>query len=58
MIVPLKIDFGDDKFTRVKALITGKVMEFDLPLMPLEPKKIIFNDLESVLCDVNTESWD
>jgi len=57
MSVPIKVDFGDKKSIRVRALITGKKAEFDLPLMPLKPKEVVFNDLESVLCDVENIDW-
>ncbi len=57
MVVPVKIDFGDGKAARVRVLVRGAESEQQLPLMPLEPKKVIFNDLESVLCEVDTERW-
>lgn len=55
--VPIKINFGDDKFVRLRAIVTGSQAEFDLPLMPLQPKDVIFNDLESVLCEVKNVDW-
>jgi hypothetical protein len=59
MIIPLKIDFGNDKYYRMRVVMTGdKPAEFDLPPMPMEPKKIIFNDLESVLCNVDYDKWE
>jgi hypothetical protein len=58
MYVPVKIDFGDDKFARLRVKVTGEKSEIDLPTMPLEPKEIIFNDLESVLCEVESEKWE
>ena len=58
MFIPVKVDFGNDKFSRIKIFITGEKAEFDLPVMPLKPKKVILNDLEAVLCNVDTESWD
>ncbi len=57
MYVPILIDFGNDQKARVRYLIEGPLTEFQLPLLPLQPKKIIFNDLESVLCEVKTEKW-
>ena len=57
MIVPIKIDFGDRGLTRIQTMITGAKFEFDLPLMADEPREIIFNDLESVLCEVENVSW-
>lgn len=50
------IDFGKDRLARIRLMIDKPVMEVDLP-MPLKPKEIIFNDLESVLCEVKNEKW-
>jgi hypothetical protein len=38
--------------------MTGESAEFDLPLLNMEPDKIKFNYLESVLCDVEYVDWD
>jgi aminopeptidase N len=57
MYVPIKIDFGNDKFARLRVLVEGKGAEFDLPLMPMKPEEVIFNDLNSVLCEVDDVSW-
>lgn len=58
MFVPVKIVYDDDKFSRMRVFIKGAVAEFELPYVPLQPNKIIFNDLHSVLCETDTESWD
>ncbi len=57
MSIPIKIDFGNNQIARVRAMVTGKKAEFDLPLMPLKPKDVVLNDLESVLCEVETMDW-
>lgn len=57
MSIPIKVDFGNNQIVRVRAMVTGKKAEFDLPLMPLKPKDVILNDLESVLCEVETMDW-
>nr|MBN2278143.1 hypothetical protein [candidate division Zixibacteria bacterium] len=57
MYVPLFIDFGEGRTARVRYMITGPTMDFALPPLPLKPKKIVFNDLESVLCEVDNEKW-
>lgn len=57
MYVPLYIDFGNDRFVRLRLHIKGPVTELDLPVLPLKPKKIVFNDLESVLCKVKNVWW-
>lgn len=58
MSVPFFIDFGDKKFARLRFLIKGPVTEFDFPVLPLKPVEIKFNDLESVLCEIDDEEWD
>ncbi len=57
MFVPLHIDLGGDRFAKVRVFVKGKHSVFDLPLMPEEPKTIVFNDLESVLCEVKPVEW-
>ena len=58
MFVPLYIDFGNKKFVRLRVAVIGLQSHFDLPLLPLEPKEIKFNDLQSVLCEFETVKWD
>jgi hypothetical protein len=57
MFVPLHLDFGGDKFAKVRVFLKGRHSEFDLPPMPMEPKRIVFNDLEAVLCEVENVAW-
>ena len=57
MFVPVTLDLGKDRKARVRVKVKGPVSEIDLPLMPAEPKKVIFNDLEGVLAEVKTEGW-
>jgi len=58
MYVPVKLDFGDGRAARVRVLVRGPRSEPQLPLMPLRPEKLIFNDLESVLCEVESADWE
>ncbi len=58
MIIPLAIDFGQDRFARVRVVAKGPLTRVDLPLMPLKPEKIAFNDIESVLCHVKNVKWE
>ncbi len=55
MIVPIKIKFKGDRFVRLRYMIKGLESKIDLPLLPEEPEEIIFNDLNSVLCEVKYE---
>ena len=57
MPVPIRVDFGGDRFAWVRSTIQGATSEFDLPLMELQPKAVVFNDLQSVLCKVETVKW-
>jgi Peptidase family M1 domain len=56
--IPLKIIFDDESFARLRVEITGRQIIFELPPLPAKPEEIIFNDLESILCMVDYESWD
>ncbi len=58
MSVPFLIDFGEKRIARVREMIKGPVTEFDFPVLPLKPEKIKFNDLESVLCEIEGEDWE
>lgn len=57
MFVPIHVDFGQNRYVALRALVKGSLSEFDLPLLPLEPLKITFNPLESVLCEVEETKW-
>lgn len=55
MYIPIRVDFGDGKLVRFRVQIKGETCEPAIPLMPLKPRKVIFNDLESVLCETEEE---
>jgi hypothetical protein len=57
MPVPIRIDFEGERFTWARILVQSPTAEFELPLMDLAPKAIVFNDLESVLCRVEQVKW-
>ena len=57
MIVPLHIEFVEGQFVKVKIFVRGPLSNIELPLLPYKPKKIVFNDLESVLCKVKNVRW-
>lgn len=56
MYVPVKVDFGDGRFARLRVLVGAG--EPQLPVMPLKPKAVTFNDLESVLCESEEVDWE
>jgi hypothetical protein len=58
MYVPFLVDFGEKRYARIRHLIKGPVTEFDFPILPIKPEEIKFNDLESVLCEIDDEEWD
>lgn len=57
MYIPLKITFDDDALTRLRIVVTGEESIIELPLFEKEPDALTFNDLSSVLCDVDEESF-
>ena len=52
MPVFVRVDFGDGSYSRQRVWVRGPVTEIDLPLAPRKPTQVVFNDLQSVLCDV------
>jgi len=55
--IPITVDFGEGRFTRLRAQVAGSKAEFDLPLLPLPPLDLRFNDMESVLCRSEKKPW-
>ena len=58
MPVLMKVDMGKNGVYRLRANIGQKEQTFQLPLMPFEPEEVIFNDLNSVLCEVEEDRWE
>lgn len=58
MPVVVLVKFSGDRYVRLRIMVTGDREEYQLPLLPLEPEEIIFNDLSSVLCEVEEEDWE
>lgn len=56
MYVPIKIVTKQGGL-RLRAMITGAESTFELPALNDEPTEVTFNDLESVLCTVDTEKF-
>ena len=48
----LKLELPEGRFMRLRAHITGEVVEFDLPPVPDKPERLVFGDLESILGEV------
>jgi len=52
MLVPITVLFEGDRFIHFKVWVDQPVTTIDLPLLPYEPKKIIFNTYDAVLGEV------
>lgn len=57
MYMNLKVDFGKDRYAYLRVLIDEAEEVVQLPLLPMKPKKIEFNALASVLCELKEERW-
>jgi len=57
MYIPILVKFDNDQFARLRIFANGSNAIVKLPLLPLEPEEIIFNDLNSVLCEVDYTEW-
>ena len=57
MFIPILIDFGNNQIARMRVHAKGPDTEIVLPLLPLKPKSIQFNYLESVLCEYEEKGW-
>lgn len=58
MYVPVKIVLDGERVGRIRIEVKGKETFFTTPALEGEVEEIVFNDLESVLCEVNYEDWD
>ena len=58
MYVPIKFIFVGDKIARIRIKITGKETIYSTPPVDSELDELVFNDLESVLCNVEYEDWE
>lgn len=57
MYVPVKIILSGDRMARLRIEVKEKESIFTLPPLPDKPEEIIFNDLNSVLCNVEYKKW-
>ena len=57
MPVPVKVTNEDGKAVRMRVNVSAQTNEVVLPLFGFEPEDVVFNDLASVLCNVNTEKF-
>ena len=57
MPVLVSADLGENRFAHFRIVVRGGQTDYVSPLLPAEPKGLIFNDLHSVLGDVKMERW-
>ena len=57
MYVPVTIDYGGGRESRLRVKVTGPLSEIALPLMREQPKGLTFNALDGVLADVKMVGW-
>ncbi|MCH7878114.1 MAG: hypothetical protein IH914_02230 [candidate division Zixibacteria bacterium] len=57
MIVPLLIEFPGDQFSRLRIVVGGTETIVELPVLPLEPRNIIFNYQLAVLAKSKKVKW-
>lgn len=50
-------DLGDNRFANFRLGVSGEQQEYVGPLLPAPPRRVVFNELHSVLAEVKTESW-
>lgn len=58
MLVPIKIDFGDKGTYRLRVWIDKEENIFKLPVFDMKPEQVVFNDLQSVLCEFEEAKWE
>lgn len=57
MPVIVSVDLGDQRTARFRLQVRGARGEYTSPLLPSEPRGLVFNDLHSVLANVEMERW-
>ncbi len=57
MPVLVAVDLGGNRTARFRVNVTGGQTEYLSPLLPVEGRELVFNDMHSVLADVHMERW-
>ncbi|MCP4583914.1 MAG: M1 family metallopeptidase [candidate division Zixibacteria bacterium] len=50
MLVPIAVLFDEDRYIHLKIWVDKPETVIDLPLLPYEPKDVVFNTYDAVLC--------
>jgi aminopeptidase N len=48
----VRLELPDRRFSRQRVWVTGPVTEFEFGGLPEKPSNVVFNELQSVLCEV------
>jgi aminopeptidase N len=57
MPVVLSVVLEDGRSMRMRVVVSGKSRQYKIPNLPGKPEEIIFNEFESVLCEVEEVRW-
>ena len=57
MDVPIRIEAASGAPERLRVNVQGPMTEFDLPPLREKPVRVVFNDLDAVLCEVIAAPW-
>jgi len=57
MPVLVSVDLGEHRTARFRLDVRGAAGEYTSPLLPAEPRGVVFNDLHSALAQVSMERW-
>lgn len=58
MLMPIVFDFGDGRTGKIRIEIKDEKSEISIKNLPAEPKEIIFNYLNSVLCEYEVVDYE
>jgi hypothetical protein len=58
MAVPVRVETTAGAPTRLRVEVQGPLTEFELPAMSEKPDRVVFNDLNAVLCEVVEAPWE
>jgi hypothetical protein len=57
MPVVLSVVLEDGRTAHLRINVSGSSSEFTVPGLPVNPSEVVFNDYESVLCEVDEVGW-
>ncbi len=57
MYILITLVLNENNKIRKRILVKGPITTFSIPELPSPPREVIFNDLNSVLCDLEYKNW-